>query len=137
MTETPDDRLALRDLMSELSEEAYCAGWHYDTEYRLWEILIGVCDKWMRLDANDARIAELRRLHGETGGWWRWNPDLDEGRGDNEFLPTPAWEQLYAATAESKDRAISAVIGGQKLRGQDAVDATTALFRLHVRKPIS
>jgi hypothetical protein len=124
-----DARAALRELMSELSEEAYCASWHYDTEYRLWEILQGQRTGWAGLAANDPRIAELRRLHELTGGWWWWNPARGAGLGEKEFLPTAAWKDTYARMIDDKDRALFAVIDGKPLRGQEAVDATARLLR--------
>jgi hypothetical protein len=39
---TPDQR-ALARYMSDLSEEAYCAGWMSGLEYALWDGLIGMC----------------------------------------------------------------------------------------------
>ncbi len=128
MPEQPDPRDALRELMSELSEDAYCASWHPDTEYRLWEILKGERDAWMRLDAKDPRIVTLRRLRAATGGWWRWNPALDDGWGDPEFVPTETWQQIYAATVNDKDRHLFAVIDGKPLRGHDALKATSEVL---------
>jgi len=130
----PDPRHALRELMSELSEDAYCAAWHPDTEYRLWEILKGERSAWMALAVADQRIAELRRLHLATGGWWRWNPELDGGWGDQEFVSAADWERLYAATVDDKERHLFAVIDGKPLRGADALKATSDLLGPLLRK---
>lgn len=125
-------RFAMRRLMSDLSEEAYCASWHFDTEYCLWEMLNGERESWMRLDKSDPRLDELRRLHEATGGWWWRNDKLNGGWGEKEFLLTEEWEKVYALCVDDRDRAIWAVIGGKLLKGQAAVDATAKLFR---RKP--
>jgi hypothetical protein len=128
------DRVALRDLMSELSEEAYCAAWHYDTEYALWEILQGVRLAWMRLDGDDARIAALRRLHEVVDGWWRWNPELDDGSADEAFLTTTEWQDIYARTVNDKIRRSRVVIGGKVLRGTEAREAVHRLLGPSLRK---
>ena len=128
MNPPPDGaRAALRELMSELSEDACCASWHLDTEYRLWELLQGKRPGWMALSADDPRLVELRRLHELTGGWWWWN--ITDGLGEKEFLPTAAWEETYARMVDDKDRALFAVIGGKPLRGEAAVDATAKLLQ--------
>jgi hypothetical protein len=121
--------VALRELMSELSEEACCASWHLDTEYRLWEMLHGRRTSWLALPAFDPRLVELRRLHELTGGWWWWNPTRGGGLGEKEFLATAAWEDTYTCMVDDKDRALFAVIGGKALRGQAAVDATRKLMQ--------
>jgi hypothetical protein len=128
-TPSPDARIALRELMSELSEEACCASWHYDTEYRLWELLQERRSSWMVLAADDSRVAELRRLHELTGGWWWWNPKCGDFLGEKEFLATAAWEAIYAATVDDKERAVFAVIDGKPLRGEAAIRATARLLR--------
>lgn len=95
-------RYALRHLMSDLSEDAYCASWHDDTEFALWELIQGERDAWMNLSAADPRIAELRRLHEETGGWWRHNDTFNGGWGAREFVETERWRQLYALTVDRR-----------------------------------
>jgi hypothetical protein len=136
VNQAPDDpRAALRALMSELSEDAYCASWHYDTEYRLWEILQGRRSGWMALAGDDPRIAELRRLHALTGGWWWLNPARGDGLGEKEFLPTAAWEDTYARMVDDRDRAIFAVIDGKPLRGKAALKATAKLLRPLLKRP--
>lgn len=135
MTGQAEDRIALRVLMSELSEDAYCAGWHIDTEYRLWEMLVGERRRWMGLSVDDPRIEELRRLHVATGGWWRFNPELNDGCGDQEFVATEAWGQLYVRTVNDRERSVFAVIGGKILRGQNALDASARVLRPYPKKP--
>lgn len=121
-------RYALRHLMSDLSEDAYCASWHPDTEFALWELIHGGRHAWMRLSGNDPRIAELRRLHEATGGWWRHNDDLDDGWGATEFVPTPDWRKIYALTVRNRDRAMFAVVDGKPLRGKPAMQGVVSLL---------
>jgi hypothetical protein len=97
---TDDMRAALRQAMSELSEQAHGAGWHFDTGYALWQILIGARVAWMRLGGDDSPLAELRRLHEAVGGWWRWNAEPDGGWGDTEFVTTATWQDIDARTVD-------------------------------------
>jgi hypothetical protein len=122
-------RYAQRHLMSDLSEEAYCASWHYDTEFRLWELITGARDAWMCLDNTDPRLRELTRLHNETGGWWWRNDALDGGWGKLEFLPTDQWERVYTLRLNDPNRTTCAVIDGKLLKGDAAVDALINLIK--------
>ncbi len=119
---------ALRHLMSDLSEDACCANWHFDTEYALWELVQGERDAWMRLSADDPQIAELRRLHEGTDGWWRHNDLLDGGLGAREFVATEDWRKIYAANVDDPDRATFAIVDGKLLRGKQAVDTAARLL---------
>ena len=63
--------IKLREFMSELSEESYCAGWMEGTEYSLWEAMLrgGGRGLWA-VSRNDAfRLETLAFL---AGGWWYW-----------------------------------------------------------------
>lgn len=79
-------RYALRELMSDLSEDAWHASWQPGVEDVLWDAIVRgdpTCRGRMDLDA--ATLDALRSLHLAAGGWWRW-------KGDNlEFLTTEAW----------------------------------------------
>jgi hypothetical protein len=95
-------RFALRELMSELSEDASCASWDAGIEDVLWMMLHGdrawkYGRQYGRLTVSDTQIAELRRLHEAAGGWWRWKngPDV-ETPGGLEFLPTEEWIKVHA-----------------------------------------
>lgn len=127
-------RYALRHLMSDLSEDAYCANWHFDTEYALWELIQGERDAWMRLSADDPQIAELRRLHEATDGWWRHNDLLEGGLGAREFVSTELWRNIYVATVDDPERATVAVVDGKLLKGKAAVKAAAHLLSPLVKK---
>jgi hypothetical protein len=60
---------ALADYMSELSEEAYCAGWMHDLEYELWEATLSGPKEYGRLMISWAHIARLKLLSAAAGGW--------------------------------------------------------------------
>jgi hypothetical protein len=46
----------MRNKMSDLSEEASCASWHFDTEYCLWGLLRDARDNGMRPNKSEWRI---------------------------------------------------------------------------------
>lgn len=119
---------ALRELMSDMSEEAECASWQSGTEFLLWSAMTaGVPTQWGRLKIDLAKLDELRGLHETAGGWWRWNDDLDGGWGDLEFLPTEEWEKVAAAGMSTPEA--TAVIGGKLLKGDEAVGAIARLLK--------
>lgn len=60
---------ALADFMSELSEEAYCAGWMDGLEFELWRALIGGPRTYGRLEITDEQLARLRELSEAAKGW--------------------------------------------------------------------
>lgn len=66
---------ALEALMSDISEDCYCAGWMTGTETTLYGIVFQGSDRhWGmgRVDPDD--IVELRRLAEADGVWVKW-PD--------------------------------------------------------------
>lgn len=82
----------LRHLMSEISEDHYCAGWLIGLEFRLWRIVLGGPPKFGFDDVSPERIADLERLSKKCGGWIVWS----EGCGE-VFVPMDEWQRMYAA----------------------------------------
>jgi len=91
---------ALRDYMSELSEEAWYAGWQTDLEYALCDAVEHGPRCYGRLDVTDRHIAKLRELSLACGGWIRFADDAPE----EEFVPLDAWKHLTAARAADPSR---------------------------------
>ncbi len=91
---TPTQR-ALADQMSEISEDAYCAGWLVDLEYDLWQILIGGQSVFGAL--SEPEIKQLRELSDACGGWIVYDADLAE-----TFVPLPQWLTMFAAHADKQ-----------------------------------
>ncbi len=60
---------ALASYMSELSEEAYSAGWIADCEHTLWRAVVDGPRDFGRLVIRQQHIARLKRLSDECGGW--------------------------------------------------------------------
>ena|SRR6266508_2586202 len=83
----------LQRLMSDISEETWCAGWLSDLEYLLWDVVVGERPDWC-----DPEIPkQLRFLSDRCGGWIVW----DRARGQ-EYLPLNAWLSRHASWREAK-----------------------------------
>jgi len=77
--------------MSELSEEAYYAGWMRGLEYALWEALIGHRREYGCLDITDDHRTRLRQLSDECDGWV-----VFDGKNEETWLPLPVWQTRFA-----------------------------------------
>ena len=93
-------RAELLELMEQLSEECWAAGWLIHLEHVLWDLTCGKRPAFPRLpDPGDARIARLRQLSAAAEGWWAWPP----GEDDPVFVPTARWQRAHDAhNAESR-----------------------------------
>jgi hypothetical protein len=93
---TPQQR-ALAEYMSELSEEAYCAGCMADLEYNLWEAVSVVRRTYGRTTISHAKKERLRALCDDCAGWIVF----ESGVGAT-WLPLDAWEQRFKEWQEDK-----------------------------------
>jgi hypothetical protein len=88
---TPAQR-QLADYMSDLSEDAYCAGWMAGLEYALWEALLGARTGYGMLELSDEQRARLRQLSDDCAGWI-----VFDERAEETWLAMPDWAQQFAA----------------------------------------
>lgn len=88
---------ALARLMSEISEDAYCAGWLVDLEYELWQILIDGHGQFGFGALSETDINDLRELSTACGGWIVYDKKREK-----TFVPLAQWQAMFAARA--KDR---------------------------------
>ncbi len=86
----------LYEYISELSEEAICAGWMENIEYALWERVLNGTGNYYALEVTEDIIAKLRDYSDRAGGWWIWE--------DREpvFLPIEDWNKLYEKYVERR-----------------------------------
>jgi len=76
-------------LMSDISEECWCAGWMASLSHFLWDIAMAApaSHPYGQGEVSAAQAEALRALSAMAGGWWIWcgldNPD----GGNQEFLP--------------------------------------------------
>lgn len=85
-------QLALAEYMSELSEEAYSAGWMDRLEFELWAAVTSGPCKYGRLILTAAHIQKLSRLSQSCGGWIIFDDDQEES-----FIPLDEWLSRVAA----------------------------------------
>lgn len=81
------DQQILADLMSDISEECWFAGWYTGLENILWREITepsGLISEQERTD--------LRKLSEEIGGWIMWD-DADEI--GTVFVPLEQWKKIY------------------------------------------
>jgi hypothetical protein len=80
----------LADYMSELSEEAYCAGWMMGLEYALWDAVLRHSNEYGGLTLHDAERSRLRGLAEGCGGWIIFDDATEE-----TWIPMAKWEKLF------------------------------------------
>lgn len=84
----------LRDTMSAISEDGYCAGWMMGLEYSLWAILVGDhSPDYGQVPVTPEEVAMLKGLSEAAGGWLVWD-DASE-TDDAVLIPMAEWEQKY------------------------------------------
>jgi hypothetical protein len=90
---TPNQR-ALAAYMSELSEEAFSAGWMQDLEFALWRAVEVGPYRYGQLDLTTKHIENLKQLSASCGGWVCFYET------EETFVPIKHWRQVYeSATA--------------------------------------
>ena len=89
----------LFQLMSDISEQCYCAAWMHGNEYVLWEM---VSDPDASRSYGQDVVAEedidaLRMLSSDINGWIRWRDDEESPDDDwgPEFVPMTEWLAMY------------------------------------------
>lgn len=95
---------ALYQLMSDISEECYCAGWMSGNEYTLWRMVSDQTEerRYGMHEVEAEQIDDMRAISAEIGGWIRWrDDDEDKDLASDEwgpvFTPMAEWLQRYEA----------------------------------------
>jgi hypothetical protein len=86
----------LCELMHQISQDCYCAGWMSQNEFRLWSAVVDPTDdlEYGFAAISPDEVMQLRQLSEEIGGWIVWDGEI----GDLVFLSLEAWQKRYAAT---------------------------------------
>lgn len=82
----------LFDLMSDASEDHWCAGWMAGTEISLWKAIQQYPEP-MQWGTHAVDLQTVRKLHEialAVDGWWVWD---DDGQ---RFVSLSEWKQMYA-----------------------------------------
>lgn len=86
-----DDQYDLFDRMSEISEDAYCAGWIGDNEYNIWDALTLSQPVPKYRFFNPRLLRRCKKLSDEIGGWICWT------LGAPQFVPMAQWLEMVEA----------------------------------------
>lgn len=85
----------LRDLMAELSQRCYCAGWMDGTERKLYQVAFHEANPaWGNDRVTPSEVVALRDLAEFCGMWWHWPDDVRAGDGPVP-IPLADAERLY------------------------------------------
>src|SRR5678816_1338990 len=86
------EQKALADYMSQLSEEAWRAGWMDGLEFALWEAVLGQRQQYGLLTLTSDEVTGLRQLSERCGGWIVYVDNLGE-----TWMPLDEWKARFAA----------------------------------------
>lgn len=83
-------RQELRDLMVDISEQRWSAGWYGALEFVLWsDVCRPPSEDWL----SEFPVPRLRKLSQLAGGWWAFDDKL----ADIRFVPIAEWEPMHEA----------------------------------------
>jgi hypothetical protein len=83
-----DDEIEMANLMSEISENAYAAGWLMNLEHIVWQAVISGPRRFGRVEITKSDIEKLTRLSGATQTWIVYN--------DQETaIPIDEWKAIF------------------------------------------
>jgi hypothetical protein len=88
----------LYQLMSDISEDCYCASWLIGNERHLWRAITDPNDdhRYGMGEISEEDIARLRLLSQQVNGWWVWEDD------GPDFISLDEWKRRLAALAAQK-----------------------------------
>ena len=81
----------LEQLISDISEDCYRAGWLIGCEFAVWALVVGD-DPGPMWFADAAQLAALRAEADRVGGWATWDDYRQSGP---HFVPMADWLELY------------------------------------------
>lgn len=82
------DRQKLQELMEEISEDNWCAGWLHNLEFDLWRIMNEGTQRYGKQDVTTKQIRRLKLLSDRCSGWFVFNDDV-------EFVYINQWRTMY------------------------------------------
>lgn len=91
---------ALASMMSEVSEDHYCAGWLVDLEYELWEIITEKNRPFGFGYIDPGKLLAIASLARELGGWIVWQHNDDPEKSGERFVTFEEFEPMYEVNKE-------------------------------------
>ena len=98
-TDLTEEQLKLADLMSCISEEAYCADWMANLEYVLWDATLNGGRKYGRYFITQKDIDQLIALCEITNSWIYF----DESGGETA-IPVNQWQEKFKRDVKDNQR---------------------------------
>ena len=92
-------RKLLGEMMSEISERCWYAGWMLSAEYVLWQAVVEGPASWGHGTISEADIATLKALWEEAGGWIMFD---QFGPDDEVIVANQRWREIYKIWATSR-----------------------------------
>jgi len=96
-----DKQTELYELMSDISEECWCAGWMQGNEFSLWRVVSDPAAprRYGRGEISEQEATRLASLAEQIGGWVYWHddehePDLPSDQWGPRFIEMKAWRAL-------------------------------------------
>ena len=90
LTDLTREQRELAGYMSELSEQAFSAGWIDGLEHALWRAATTGPFRYGHLNLTPAHIERLKSLSAACGGWIRFDEDREE-----IFVSAIQWTEQY------------------------------------------
>ncbi len=81
----------LRDLMRDISEDHWAAGWLSGLEFSLWRMVENGSRTFGMGIVPQYKVDALKKLSDECGGWWIWR----DGADGEEFVTLAEFLPLY------------------------------------------
>ncbi len=82
-------------LMSEISEDAYCASWEMGAEYAIWDVVQETSSDWRwKSSISPDQMIMLRELSAELDGWLVYDESSENGV---RRVPINEWRRLCKA----------------------------------------
>ena len=96
-----DEQRELYELMSEISEDCYCAGWMIGLEHAIWGALQDGDRRYGMGVMDEVQLEKVRALSKKLNGWIVWiddddAPGLPIDKWGARFIPMDEWLQLKA-----------------------------------------
>lgn len=93
--ELTEKQRELYELMSQISQDGYCARWMRGCEYAIWNALQSGCRRYGIEEIGIAQFERCRTLSEELNGWIIWYDEIDE-----PGLPVELWGARFVPMDE-------------------------------------
>jgi hypothetical protein len=94
-------QMELYQVMSDISEDCYCAGWLIGNEYTIWSAIQSGDHRYGLAEIEPEQLEQCRILSEELGGWIVWaddetDPVLPRDMWGPKFVSMSEWLEMFA-----------------------------------------